>query len=159
MTINQQATCKQAGEGSSTWVLGDFYTFKAKSEDTDKAYALIEIVMQPNSAVPPHIHSRENESFYIQEGEMEFHLGEQIIIATPGTFVHSPKGQHHSFRNIGAQPAKFLCWLTPGGLEKFFIEVGTTVSEQNLTSPGVSSADIEKLLATAPKYGLEIIPV
>lgn len=159
MTINQQAICKQPGQGSSSWVLGDFYTFKAKSEDTDKAYALIEIVMQPNSAVPPHIHYCENESFYIQEGEMEFHLGEQIIIATPGTFVHSPKGQQHSFRNIGAKPAKFLCWLTPGGLEKFFIEVGTTVSGENLTSPGVTPADIEKLLATAPKYGLEIIRV
>ncbi|MFB2981377.1 quercetin 2,3-dioxygenase [Microseira sp. BLCC-F43] len=158
MARNQDSILMQPGAGYSAWVLGDLYTFKATSEDTNQAYGLIEIVMQPNSAVPPHIHTRENESFYIQEGEMEFQLGEQTIVATPGTFVHSSKGQRHSFRNIGAKPAKFLCWLTPGGLEKFFIEVGTTVSAENLTPPAVTSADIEKLIATASKYGLEIIP-
>jgi quercetin dioxygenase-like cupin family protein len=148
----------QPGEGSSSWVLGDLYTFKALGEETGQAYSLIEIVMQPHSAVPPHVHTRENESFYIQEGEMEFQLGEEVIIATPGTFVHSPKGQPHSFRNVGTTPVKFLCWLTPAGLEKFFIEVGGTVSEQN-TPPAVTPADLEKLMATAPKYGLEILPL
>ncbi|NJM73065.1 MAG: cupin domain-containing protein [Scytonema sp. RU_4_4] len=158
MTIHQNAILMQPGEGSSAWVIGDLYTFKAVGEDTFQAYALIEIVMQPHSAVPPHFHTHENEAFYIQEGEMEFQLGEQTIVATPGTFLHSPKGQPHSFRNIGAKPVKFLCWLTPAGLEKFFIEVGTTVSEQNTTPPAVTPADIEKMATTAPKYGLEIIP-
>ncbi|KYC37235.1 cupin [Scytonema hofmannii PCC 7110] len=158
MIANLNAICLQPGEGSSSWVLGDLYTFKAKGDDTGKTYALIEIVMQPHSATPPHIHTHENESFYIQEGEIEFQLGGQSLIATPGTFVHSPKGQPHSFRNIGAKPAKFLCWLTPSGLEQLFIEVGTPVSEQNTTSPGVTPKDIEKLLFTAPKYGLEILP-
>ncbi|MFH7026767.1 MAG: quercetin 2,3-dioxygenase [Heteroscytonema crispum UTEX LB 1556] len=148
----------QPGEGSSSWVLGDLYTFKALAEETGNAYALIEIIMQINSAVPPHVHTQENESFYIQEGEMEFQLGEETIVATPGTFVHSPKGQPHSFRNIGEKPVKFLCWLTPGGLEKFFMEVGTSVSEQNTTPPDVTPADIEKLMVTAPKYGLDILP-
>ncbi len=147
----------QPGEGSSFWVLGDLYTFKANSEETGNAYALIEIIMQINSVVPPHIHTHENESFYIQEGEMEFQLGEETIVATPGTFVHSPKGQPHSFRNIGEKPAKFLCWLTPSRLEKLFMVIGTKVSSENVKSLGVTPEDIEKLLATAPEYGLEIL--
>ena len=158
MSINQQNIVKAPGEGASSWVLGDLYTFKALGENTNQTYGLIEIVMQPNSVVPPHVHTRENESFYIQEGEIEFQLAGQTIIATPGTFVHTSKGQPHSFRNLGTQPAKFLCWLTPSGLEKFFMEVGTPVSEGNAVSPGVTDADIEKLLATAPKYGLEVLP-
>ncbi|MFQ4141158.1 cupin domain-containing protein [Chlorogloeopsis sp. ULAP02] len=158
MTINQHDIVMQPGEGSSSWVLGDLYTFKALGENTAQAYGLIEIVMQPHSTVPPHIHTRENESFYIQEGEIEFQLGEQTIVATPGTFVHSSKGQLHSFRNIAVKPAKLLCWVTPAGLEKFFIEVGTAVMALNATPPAVTNADIEKLLATAPKYGLEILP-
>ncbi|MBE9205989.1 quercetin 2,3-dioxygenase [Nostoc sp. LEGE 06077] len=158
MTINQPNIIMQPGEGTASWVLGDLYTFKVFSEDTNQAYALIEIVMQPDSAVPPHKHTNENESFYIQEGEVEFQIGEQIILATPGTFLHFPQGQPHSFRNINTKPAKFLCWLTPGGLEKFFREVGTPILEQNTTPPPVTEADINKLLATAPKYGLEILP-
>ncbi|MEB3180144.1 MAG: quercetin 2,3-dioxygenase [Nostocaceae cyanobacterium] len=158
MKINQNALFMQPGEGSSSWVLGDLYTFKAPSEETGNAYALIEVTMQINSAVPPHIHTQENESFYIQEGEMEFQLGEETIIATPGSFVHSPKGQPHSFRNIGETPAKFLCLLTPGGLDKFFREVGKSVSEEKTNPPEVTPTDIEKLMANAPKYGLEILP-
>ena len=157
MTLNQVSLFIPSGQGSSSWVLGDLYTFKALGEETAQAYSLIEIVMQPYSAVPPHVHTRENESFYIQAGEIEFRLGEKIIIATPGTFVHSPKGQPHSFRNIGEKPAKFLCWLTPAGFEKFFIEVGKAVTNRN-KPPVVTPAEIEKLMATAPKYGLEILP-
>lgn len=82
---------------------------------------------------------------------------EQIVLATPGTFLHSPKGQLHRFTNISLEPAKLLCWVTPAGLEKFFTEVGMPVSER-ISSPTVSPADIEKVLAAAPRYGLEIIP-
>ncbi len=157
MTVNLSGVVQQPGQGSSYWVLGDLYTFKAVGEDTGNAYALVEIIVQPQSGTPPHIHSHENEAFYIQEGELEFQLDEQILIATPGTFLHSPKGQIHGFTNTTTQPAKLLCWLTPGGLEKFFMEVG--VPAAGIThSPGVSSADIEKAVVTAQKYGLEIIP-
>ncbi|RCJ18318.1 cupin [Nostoc minutum NIES-26] len=156
MTVNQKGIFQQPGQGSSYWVLGDLYTFKAVGEDTGQAYALVEIIVQPQSGTPPHIHSHEDEAFYIQQGELEFQLDEQIILATPGTFLHSPKGQLHRFTNIGLEPAKLLCWVTPAGLEKFFIEVGVPVLER-MSSPTVSPADIEKVLAAASRYGLEII--
>jgi quercetin dioxygenase-like cupin family protein len=157
MTVNIQGVVQQPGKGSSYWVLGDLYTFKAVGEDTGQTYALVEIIVQPQGGTPPHIHSHENESFYIQEGELEFQLGEQIFVATPGTFLHSPKGQLHRFTNTTTQPVKLLCWVTPAGAEKFFMEIG--VPAVDIThSPTVSPADIEKVMATAPKYGLQIIP-
>ncbi|BAY29576.1 cupin 2 domain-containing protein [Nostoc carneum NIES-2107] len=157
MTINLQGVLQQPGQGSAYWVLGDLYTFKAVGEDTGKAYALVEIIVQPQNGTPPHIHTHEDEAFYIQEGELEFQLNEQTLIATPGTFLHSPKGQLHRFTNIGTQPAKLLCWVTPAGLEKFFMEIGVPAIEMS-QSPTVTPADIEKVMLFAPKYGLEIIP-
>lgn len=157
MTINLQGILQQPGQGSLYWVLGDLYTFKAVGEETGQAYALIEITVQPQNGAPPHIHSHEDEAFYIQEGELEFQLDEEIILAIPGTFLHSPKGQLHRFSNIGTKPAKLLCWFTPAGLEKFFMEVGVPVSERTQLPTG-SPADMEKALAAASKYGLEIIP-
>jgi quercetin dioxygenase-like cupin family protein len=158
MTVNQNGILKQPGQGSSYWVLGDLYTFKAVGEETGKAYALVEIILQPQSGTPPHIHSHEDEAFYIQEGELEFQLDEQILVATPGTFLHSPRGQLHRLTNMGTGPAKLLCWVTPAGLEKFWAEIGVPVPDISVAPPAVSPADIEKILATAPKYGLEIIP-
>ncbi|MGE5655878.1 MAG: cupin domain-containing protein [Actinomycetota bacterium] len=158
MTVYQNGILMQPGQGSSYWVLGDLYTLKAVGEQTGQSYALVEIVVQPQSGTPPHIHTHEDEAFYILEGECEFQLGEQRVMPPPGTFLHSPKGQLHRFTNVGTQPAVLLCWCTPAGLEKFFAEVGTPVTERSQTPPPVSPAEIEKLLATAPKYGLEIIP-
>ncbi len=158
MTVNREGLLQQPEQGSSYWMLGDLYTYKAVGEETGQAYALCEIVMQPQSEIPPHIHSYEDEAFYIQEGEVEFQLDEQVIIATAGTFLHSPKGQLHRFKNIGSQPAKFLSWVTPSGFEKFVVEVGVPVTERETMPPVVSLADIEKVMATAPKYGIEIIP-
>ncbi len=50
-----------------------------------------------------------------------------------------------------------LCWVTPAGLEMFFAEVGRPVSDP-LNPPQPDQAAIDKLLATAPKYGLTILP-
>ncbi|MEC4817305.1 MAG: cupin domain-containing protein [Scytonema sp. PMC 1069.18] len=158
MTVNLQGILQPPGQGSSYWVLGDLYTFKAVGEDTGQAYALVEIIVQPQSGSPLHIHTHEDEAFYIQEGELEFQLDEQIIKATPGTFLHSPKGQLHRFTNIGTTPAKLLFWLIPAGLEKLFMEVGLPEANREAQPPTVSPADIEKIVATAYSYGLHIFP-
>jgi quercetin dioxygenase-like cupin family protein len=148
----------QSGQGFSYWVLGDLYTFKAVGEDTNGKYALLELVIQPQDGTPPHIHSRESESFYIQSGTVEFQLGDRVVTATAGTFLHSPVGQQHSFKNTSSTAAKMLCWATPAGVEKFFMEIGTPVEDLSEPSPLVTSADIEKVMAIAPKYGITIVP-
>ncbi|MEE3715407.1 cupin domain-containing protein [Tumidithrix elongata RA019] len=128
-------------------------------EETGQAYALCEVIVAPHGGgTPPHRHSRENESFYIQSGELEFQLDDQTLVATAGTFLYSPIGQLHRFTNISSEPAKLLVWVTPAGFEKFIAEVGKSADSQVGKSPSLSAADLEKILATAPNYGIEIIP-
>lgn len=159
MTIDPHGLIQHPGQGISYWFDRDLYTFKAVGEDTEQAYALCEVVVAPQGGgTPPHRHSRENESFYVQEGELEFQLDEQIIVATAGTFLHSPKGQLHRFTNTSSTPVKLLVWVTPAGFEKFIAEVGKATNSQVTAAPSLSPADLEKILATAPKYGIEIIP-
>lgn len=158
MTINQGDRLRQPGQGTSYWFGSDLYTFKVVGEDTGEAYALCEVVVAPQGGSPPHRHSREDESFYILEGELEFQLDAQTMVATVGTFLYSPKGQLHRFTNISSTPAKMLVWVTPAGFEKFMAEVGQAATSQVTPAPTLSSVDLEKILATAPKYGIEIIP-
>ncbi len=158
MTVNLNGIFSSPDHGTSYSVVGNLCTFKAVSEDTGGAYALFEVFVPPQAGTPAHIHSHEDEAFYILEGEIEFQLNEQIIVATPNTFLHSPKGQLHRFINIGSELAKMLCWAMPGGIEKFFAEVGKPIEDPQAPLPAVEPADIEKILAIAPKYGIEIIP-
>lgn len=162
--ITMAATVIQPGKGSTYLVLGDFYTFLSTPENTDGKYGLVETVMQPQSVTPPHKHDRADEAHYILEGEIEYQFDNQTIVATPGMYLHFPKGQIHAFQNIGLKPAKILALLTPSGPELFFAEVGQPVnlplSEEEksrlLTPP--NPADLEKAIEIATtKYGVEFI--
>ena len=158
MTIHQEGLFVQPGQGRSYYFGQDLYIFKAIGEETGEAYALCEITVAPQGGTPPHRHTRENESFYVQEGELEFQIDEHTLIATTGTFLHSPKGQIHRFTNMTAKPAKLLVWVTPAGFEKFIAEVGKAVNGQVTSGALLTSEDLDKILTTAPKYGIEIIP-
>lgn len=139
------------GEGGSVWLLGDLYTFKAVSEDTGGAFAIWETMSPPESGPPPHLHHRENEIFYILDGELKFLIGDETIRGVPGTLLRIPKGTMHTFKNVGTTPARFLVTVVPGGFEKFFLEVGEPAMDR--TSPPVQEGplDVEKLVAAAAK--------
>lgn len=158
MTIHQNGLFVQPDRGRSYYFGQDLYTFKAIGEETGEAYALCEVIVAPGGGTPPHRHSRENESFYVQDGEIEFQLDDRILVATAGTFLHSPTGQLHRFTNTTSVPAKLLIWVTPAGFEKFIAEVGKAVNGQVTSAPPLSSEDLDKILSSAPKYGIEIIP-
>lgn len=161
MTINpdnQNGLFVAAGQGRSYYFGRDLYTFKAIGEETGEAYALCEVIVAPQGGTPPHRHSRENESFYVQEGEIEFQLEQQTLTATAGMFLHSPKGQLHRFTNTTSSPARVLIWVTPAGFEKFIAEVGKAVSGEISPAAPLSPEDLNNILAAAPRYGIEIIP-
>jgi mannose-6-phosphate isomerase-like protein (cupin superfamily) len=144
-------------QGNSFSVVGDILTFKAVSEDTNGQYTLFELRVDPEIGPPPHIHHREDEAFYIQEGELEFQLGDQTIIATPGTFLYSPKGHLHSFKNITNQRAKMLVWCMPAGIEKYFAEVGVPVDNPDAPSRPANMDAIERVVSVGAKYGIEFV--
>lgn len=73
---------------------------------------------------PPHIHTREAESFYVLQGEFEFLAEDHWIKAAPGSFVHVPKGSLHTLKNAGDFVGRLLTLVVPAGLDRFFEEAG-----------------------------------
>ena len=151
MTIHQNGLFLESGQGRSYYFGQDLYTFKAIGEETGEAYALCEVIVAPGGGAPTHRHQGQNESFYVQDGEIEFQLDDRTFVATAGTFLHSPKGQLHRFTNTTATPAKMLVWVTPAGFEKFMAEVGKAVNGEITPVPSLSPEDLDKILTTAPK--------
>ena len=143
-------------EGRTIAVVGDVYRFLATGEDTNGKYALWEAIVPLDGGPPPHVHSREEEGFYVLEGEITFQVGDQRLVATAGTFANMPVGTAHSFKNEGTQPAKMLISVAPAGLEKMFFEFGVPVPQGATTAPPPTKEEIEKLMEIAPRYGIEI---
>lgn len=145
------------GEGRKLWVAEELMTFVASGKDTGGRYALTDSTVPSGGEAPPHTHHREDEAFWILKGELEITAGDQKFRASAGSFVHLPRGVAHTYKNVGATPARFLTLMIPAGLEKFFEEVGKPATDQ-ISPPPFGEEDIERLLAAAPKYGVEIMP-
>lgn len=143
------------GQGTRVWVIDEHITFVATGDDTGGAYALTESEIAPGGGPPPHVHHREDEGFWILEGELEVQVGEERHRAAAGSYVHLPRGVLHSFRCVGDRSARFLTLLVPAGLERFFEEVGIPTTDAN-APPEPTDDEIQRLITTAARYGVEI---
>jgi len=147
---------RKPNEGRTIAVVGDVYRFLATGDETNGKYAIWEAIVPPGGGPPPHVHSREEEGFYILEGEITFTVNGEKIVALAGMFANMPVGTPHSFKNERNVQAKMLISVAPAGLEQMFLEVGVPLTEDATTALPPTKEDIEKLLAVAPKYGIEI---
>ncbi len=141
----------------SVWYNGWLMTFLATAEDTQGKFALIDAVARKGNVPPPHIHHREEETFYVLEGEMTFSVGGQTIKATPGITVCLPRDVAHSFV-IDSEQIRVLILLTPAGFEGWFKEFSVPAPAMTLPpSAEASYSEIQKMLAAAPRFGTEFV--
>lgn len=71
----------------------------------------------PPGGGPPHFHRREDETFYVIEGEYEVTVGGETKKVTPGMVAFLPRKIPHSLRNVGSVPGKLLVTVTPAALK------------------------------------------
>ena len=138
-------------------VVGDRYTFLLTGAQTDGAYFVFEAFVPPGSGPPPHVHHREDEAFYVIDGEFEFTVAGATIRVGAGGSVFGRRDVPHHFKNVGSTPGRMLITLTPAGLENFFTEIGTPLQSRQDAPVPPSPEHIAKLMQTAPKYGLELV--
>src|SRR4051812_18675560 len=90
-------------------------------EQTDGAFAIVEIVVAPRGLVaPPHVHTREDELIHVLEGRLAVSVGEHDVVAGPGDSVLL-RNVAHSPANPDDTPARALFLFTPAGFEGFFV--------------------------------------
>ena len=114
MALMHKLTVTKPTEGRTIAVVGDVYRFLATGEDTNGKYALWEALVPPGGGPPPHVHSREEEGFYVLEGEITFPVGGERLVARAGTFANMPVGTPHSFKNESDQTGEDAHLRRPG---------------------------------------------
>ena len=134
-------------------------TCKTRSEQTGGAYSLFEVSMHPGGGPLPHIHHREDESFYVLQGEFEFVVDDSALRAGAGSLIYLPKGTLHAHKNIGEGVGRMLESQTPGGLcEHYFEEVGKAVDDETRPLAFEDQPDMGRIVEVAAEYGIEIPP-
>lgn len=125
---------------------------RSTGETTNGGMGLIEHWdMPPGWATPYHTHNREDEAFYVLEGEVAFVCAGKWLKGTAGAFVFGPREIAHGFKVIGSSPARMLILNTPPGFENFVLAL-----IQPASAPP-SPPDMQKLVETAARFGIEIL--
>jgi quercetin dioxygenase-like cupin family protein len=145
-----------AGEGERIWIVGDTMTLKATAESTGGTLTLLENLTAPGGGPPPHVHTREDEFFYVLDGTFEIRIGDEVHSLGPGGFAYVPRGAVHNFRNTAESPSRILVGFTPGGMDGFFRESGRPATDDG-PPPPVDEDEIARTMAAAPKYGVEAV--
>jgi quercetin dioxygenase-like cupin family protein len=122
---------------------------KVEGVESAGRVTVLEATIAPQSGPPPHIHDREDETFYILDGEFEFLAGDTTVRAGAGSFVFAPRGQVHAYRNVGEREARLLVTIMPAGIETFF---------RHLDALPPGPPDLAKITAIAREYGITILP-
>ncbi|QDT63994.1 cupin domain-containing protein [Calycomorphotria hydatis] len=128
---------------------GDVIRVLASKEDTGQVYTLFETIVPSGAGPMRHVHRREDESFYVMEGEFDFFVGEEEVHAVPGSFLIGPRDIPHHFRCTSEIPGKLLIVITPGGFENFIAEL----AKLPLNEP----PDPVEIGSLFEKYGLEFV--
>ena len=136
---------RPGGTTPAVWGPGDLYSLLVTGEETNNAFFQFEAIVPREGGPPPHVHSREDESFYIVSGSLEILLGDTTYHAEAGDFVYIPRGTVHRFKNVGDDQAVQLVTFVPAGMEKFFLAVYPTVKDRNDTPPPVTEELIRRM--------------
>ncbi|MSQ14078.1 MAG: cupin domain-containing protein [Dehalococcoidia bacterium] len=103
-----------------------------------------------------HIHTKEDEVFYVLDGALTYQVGDRKVEATAGSLLYVPKGILHGFSNLCSTPAKVLVFIAPAGFEKFFEEIGEPAKALTLSPKTFAPPDLDRITAVAKKYGTEV---
>jgi quercetin dioxygenase-like cupin family protein len=148
---------RTSDQGDATWFFNALMTSKATMSETAGAYSLTEHLVTSASNPPMHIQTDEEEAFYIIEGEVEFEVDGQVVLATPGTFALVARGAAHTFRVL-TDTARMLviCSGKPAdNLEDFFLGMGDPAIERVLPPP--AAPDLDRLDELCNRTGIAIL--
>lgn len=124
------------------WALDSLVNARATTDGTQGRFELLEYTAREGDAAPVHAHANESESFYVLQGQVTMLVGEDEVQTTAGSFTFIPPGERHAFR-VDSPTAKFLQFMTSGGILPFFEEIGEPATSATLPRSSDEPWDID----------------
>jgi mannose-6-phosphate isomerase-like protein (cupin superfamily) len=137
-----------SGEGKAVGAIGLGITTKTDGDSTRGAYSLFEYAIPAGvNGPPPHVHTREDESFVCLAGRLEVMLGGTTYELNHGDYLLLPRDVVHTFRNPYAEEARVISVVSPAGLERYY---------EALASMPPGPRDMNKMMEIMADFGIEL---
>ena len=156
-TITAAAAAPYTTHLGDAWWYGDgLFEFLIPSEATGGLLTVFRATMPEGFSPPRHVHTREDEVFVVEDGELRFDIAGRAVAAGPGTSVFMPRGVPHTFR-VDGPSARVLGIMTPGGFESLFRELGVPAARRTLPDPGIVPFDVARVMVEQQRRGTEVV--
>lgn len=143
----------------SRWYGPNLLTVITDASETNGAFGIVRNLMRKGFEPPLHVHTREDESNYVLDGEIVFAVGDEKIYARKGDFIFLPRNVPHTFQII-SDTAETLLLITPGGFETMFVECSRPAASLEL--PPLSGKPpkefFEKIREVSERLGASFLP-
>ena len=146
----------RADEGEARWWFGALAVIKATAADTGGRLSIIEITEPPNAEGPLHVHHREDEAFFVLEGNVTIHVGEETFEAGPGDYAMGPREIPHRY-TVGPEGCRMLFICTPGGFENLVREMSAPAESRTLPPAVDEEPDWDHVMRVARDNGCELL--
>jgi len=145
-------------EGEAYWFFGNLAVIKTTAEDTAGQLTIVEITAPPGLEVPLHVHRRDDEGFWILEGDVTFEVGGNVIEAHAGDYLFGPRDIPHRYM-VGNDGCRMLFITVPGGLEDLIRDTSEPAPSRTLPPPPEPPhpAEMERLSGPVAKRGYEFV--
>ncbi len=146
---------RKPDEGEAFWMLDSLYEVKASGEETGGELTVMQMTIPPGMGPPPHTHPG-GESVLVLEGQVRYHIGDDVHEAGPGSFFHIPADTVENFESANDKAIRILVVYTPGGIDRFFAEAGEPAERRELPPRSEAPPDLERIASIGAKHGLNI---
>jgi quercetin dioxygenase-like cupin family protein len=147
------AIARKTDEGRALWMLGGLYEILVSGEESGGAVTVMRMTAPAGTGSPPHSHPGD-ESLYVLDGEVDIHIGDRVVAAKPGSMFFFPAGTKEWFE--AKTQATVLVTYSPGGIDKFFAEVGEPATTRTIPPPSSTPPDFERIIRVAAANGMHI---
>ncbi len=120
--MNAVPVIRMPEQNSGVMLRGHPMVFLVTGGDT-KHTSMFDWTIPAGFATGLHVHRVQEETFYVLDGECEWHVGDEIVRARPGTFLFIPPGVPHNITNVSERQARVLMTVSPPGHEHYFEEL------------------------------------
>lgn len=143
------------------WFFANLVEVKLTRDAGGGQMSIVELSGPPRDMPPLHLHRKDDEVFYVLEGEMSVFVGsDQPVRCTTGSTAFGPKGVPHSYRVESNEPARWLAISTPGDFAQFVLAASRPAESASLPPPppGPPSEDeIAAITTLAAEHGIELL--
>lgn len=129
---------------------GEQTLVKVSATDSGGQLAFFHLTAPPMSGPVLHVHSREDELFYVLEGELVFEVDGERFPVGPGGTVYLRAGAVHRYQNFTTRIARLLIVTTPGAFSEFFVELSAA-------TPVGGMPDLDLVGSLAQRYGMTVL--